>query len=382
MKRSFLLFMILLLCLQGCGKKEEEKKEVSIIDQPIEHETEFGGVYIKMSIDDFNALGFEYGDSVDVVFSNGYKLEDIPYYNGYYVNAGEPLLIAYPGYDYINYGEDLWDSALLQMSTANNLWLQSKAQEHDTASVYLREKGKYIDTQIARDIHYYDERERYPSDTVFANFRVITTGNIREGILYRSASPCDDQHNRATYVNALIEEAGVNTILDLADSDVKIEGYIAREDFDCPYFLSIYEKGNVIPLALSMNYLSDEFGQKIVQGLKELSEKEGPYLVHCTEGKDRTGFVCILIEMLAGSTYEEIVDDYMRTYDNYYWISENSDKLKYDLIKQQNVDAMLQFITGEEDLTKADLSEGARNYLLKMGMEETEIDAFLDKITD
>ena len=101
------------------------------------------------------------------------------------------------------------------------------------------------------------------------------------------------------------------------------------------------------------------------------------------EGKDRTGFVCILIEMLAGSTYEQIVDDYMLTYDNYYWISESSDSLKYNLIKQQNVDAMLRFIAdSDEDLSKIDLSAAARSYLLEMGMEEEQITSFLNRITD
>ena len=92
------------------------------------HEPEFGGVYIKNTIDEFNALGYEYGDSVDVEFSNGYKLTGIPYYNGYYTQNGEPLLIAYPGYDFIkaavNNGDDLWNVAGLE--------------EDMTASVSLR----------------------------------------------------------------------------------------------------------------------------------------------------------------------------------------------------------------------------------------------------
>ena len=100
--------------LSACTKQEEPApaaEELRIENVAIEHEPEFGGVYIAMTIDDFNNLGFVYGDSVDVVFSNGYKLEDIPYYNGYYVDAGQPLLVAYPGYDYnkaaVNYSEDL-----------------------------------------------------------------------------------------------------------------------------------------------------------------------------------------------------------------------------------------------------------------------------------
>jgi protein tyrosine/serine phosphatase len=31
------------------------------------------------------------------------------------------------------------------------------------------------------------------------------------------------------------------------------------------------------------------------------------YVVHCIEGKDRTGYVCALLEGLCGATYEEIV---------------------------------------------------------------------------
>ena len=59
---------------------------------PIQHETKFGGAAIKISIEDFLNLGFEFGDSVDVIFSGGWKIEDIPFYNGYYVRKGTPLL--------------------------------------------------------------------------------------------------------------------------------------------------------------------------------------------------------------------------------------------------------------------------------------------------
>ena len=389
MKKALCILILILLTLTGCGKKEEEPVNdvPSVEGLATIHEEEFGGVYLKMTIEDFNALGFKYGDSVDVVFSNGYTLEDIPYYNGYYVDAGEPLLIAYPGYDYIkaaiNYGNDLWEEAgLLGAPRKESLYLKASLDEKSTASVYLREEGKYLPIQNARDIHYYDEREKYPSDEAFANFRAIHMGKIAEGVLYRSASPCDDQHNRATYVDRLIEEAGVNGILDLADNDAKIEGYISRDDFNCPYFLSLYNDGKVFPIALNMNYLSEEFAVKIADGLREFSKIEGPYLIHCTEGKDRTGFVCMLIEALAGASYEEIVDDYMLTYDNYYEINETKDPERYVVIKEKNIEAMLQFLVGEkEDYTTADLSLYARLYLMDAGMSYQEVDAFLVRIT-
>ena len=159
--------MICALCIAmagmlfGSGTAMAEHSEAQALTEcGVIHEPEFGGVYIKMTIDDFNSLGFVYGDSVTVSFSNGYALDDIPYYNGYYVQNGQPLLIAYPGYDYIkaaiNNGDDLWTVAGLE--------------DDATASITLKERGKYVDIQQARDIHYADDRSQFESDVVFANF--------------------------------------------------------------------------------------------------------------------------------------------------------------------------------------------------------------------
>ena len=173
------------------------------------HETEFGGIYLTMSIEELNAQGFEFGDSVSVTFSNGYTLEDIPYYNGYYTRNGEPLLIGYPGYDYVK----------VHINNGDDLWLIAGVDEKTTARITVKESGKYLDTQEARDLHYKDERSAYESDVVFANFRNFHVGNLKEGLLYRSASPCDNQHNRAAFTDALIADAGVRFILNLADTD-------------------------------------------------------------------------------------------------------------------------------------------------------------------
>ena len=358
-----LLSAVLLLSLAACGKKDAGAE--SAVNLSLIHEPEFGGVYLTMTIDEFNARGFQYGDSVRVAFSNGYTLEDVPYYNGYYVDTGAPLLIAYPGYDYIkaaiNNGDDLWKVA--------------KLKEDDYASVSLVERGKYLDMQEARDIHYVDTRESFDCDEIFANFRAVNVGNLRENVLYRAASPCNNQHNRAPYVDKLMKQAGVQCVLDLADNDDKILGYLGADSFDSPYFLDLFQRGSVIPLAMNMNFGSDEFKEKIVSGLTMMTQQEGPYLVHCTEGKDRTGFVCALLEALAGASYEEIVADYMLTYDNYYGITEKTDAKKYQIIKEKNLDEMLGVITGgkADDFASADLAAFAETYLRDAGMEKQAI---------
>ena len=364
--------LCILFCIPACTKKQDDA--LSVRDLNVIHEPEFGGVYLTMTIEDFNAKGFLYGDSVTVSFSNGYTMDDLPYYNGYYVDVGNPLLVAYPGYDYIkaaiNYGADVWEVAGLDESI--------------TATVTLKEHGKYLNVQEASDIHYQDEREKYPSDVVFANFRAVNLGKLRKNILFRSASPCDNQHNRAPYVDALIKEAGVNCIVDLADNDAKVQKYIEKEDFNSPYWLSLYQSGHVILLSMSMNFQADDFKAKVRDGLIAMSEQEGPYLVHCTEGKDRTGFMCMLLEALCGASYREIVDDYMVTYDNYYQITEQSDKAKYDTILNRNLVAMIRYIVDDDsvDITTADLSFYARRFLLSVGMTEPQIDTLLARLTD
>ena len=159
-------------------------------------DTSFGGVYLDITIDQFNELGFAYGDSIDVVFSNGYELREIPYYNGYYVRVGEPLVVGYPGYPHVevvvNYGDPLWDTAGLS--------------EGDTATVTLVKAGAYLTTQESFDIAYTSDRADYASDEQFANFRPLSGGTLKPGAAYRSASPVDNEYGRVPYVESLMEK--------------------------------------------------------------------------------------------------------------------------------------------------------------------------------
>ena len=362
---------LLLTALTGCGAKKSQAPQPLTGGGTI-HEPEFGGVYIDTTIDDFNAMGYAYGDSVTVSFSNGYTLTGIPYYNGYYTANGEPLLVAYPGYPYIkaaiNNGDDLWEVAGLQ--------------DGDVAEIRLEEAGRFAAIQNARDIHYTDERSDYGSDAVFANFRSVKAGDIPEGRLYRSASPCDNRHNRAPYADALMKEAGVRFILNLSDTEEKLQTYTADPAFDSPYFLSLYENGAVKPIALNMNYGSEPFKQKIADGLTAMTAHEGPYLTHCTEGKDRTGFVCMLLEALCGADYDEIADDYMITFDNYYGVSEEKDPEKYATIVSSLLDPMIASLLpeGETDVKTADLAAAAAHYLSDV-MTQAQIDALKTRLT-
>lgn len=372
---SLLLVIPIVLCA-ACGSEpyHPPKSRTYLQDVPIEHETKFGGVYIHLTIDEFNARSYEYGDSVKITFSNGFVLDDLPYFNGFYVDMGEPLLVAYPGYPYIRAG----------YNNGEDMWVKAGLTEADTATIELKEKGKYRALQEAMDIHYTDTQDGR-TDAEFANFRAVNVGNLKENVLYRSASPCDNQHKRASTVDRLIAEAGVNYIINLSDDDAELEQHIAKDDFNSPYFLSLYEANKVEPLSMNMAYKGEEFSAKLIEGLASVLPKgllmaagtSGPYLVHCVEGKDRTGFVCVVIEALAGATYEELVADYMITYYNYYGIDKETDPEKYEIIKSKYVDVMLEYITGDEgvDIETADYAFYAEKYLISLGMSENDVAA-------
>ena len=379
------------MALAGCASSQTEPAGASddgtsssadsttaVASCPVIAYIDFGNVYLDMPIDEFNALGFEYGDCVDVAFSNGYELQDIPYFNGYYVNVGDPLVVAYPGYSHvavaINYGA-LWDEAGLS--------------EGDTVIVTLDTEDLYDAQQDAFDITYTDNRDDYSSDEVFANFRACSGGKLKADAVYRSASPIDNEHNRAPYVEALMKQAGVAYVLDLSDSAEEADEFEAEDEaagVDISYFMGLRDAGNVGLLNLTADYPSQEFSETLASGLIEMSQHDGPYLVHCIEGKDRTGFVCVLLEALAGASYDELRVDYMATYANYYGITKESDPDKYEAISSLNLDGMLGFLAGVDenaedvDLRSLDYSEPARRYLLGGGMTEEQVDALVARL--
>lgn len=332
------------------------------------YDTNFGGAYVDITIDEFNELGFRFGDSVNMDFSNGYQLHDIPYYNGYYVDEGDPLLVGYPGYPHVkmgfNYGEDMWIVGGFDNDT--------------TVTITLNEAAKYLNVQETRNLSY-DDEQGDQSDEQFGNYRIARAGGLK-GTLIRSASPCDNQHNRAAVVDRLIARSQVGFIINLSDNTEDILEFINQDDFNSPYFLELYQQEKVIPLGLTASYKTADFIGKLINGLNVAAENRGPYLVHCVEGKDRTGYVCMLLEALAGASYQEIIDDYMITYDNYYGITAQNDQAKYDLIKEKNIDKMLEYVAGANYRT-ADLQKAVEGYLLENGMSETSLRKLQSNLT-
>ncbi|MGB9687241.1 MAG: tyrosine-protein phosphatase, partial [Rectinema subterraneum] len=326
----------------------------------------YGHTLSDITIADFNALGFKLGDMVTVVFDNGFVLE-APYLDGYYVNNGDPLVRAYPGQTNIavciNYGK---------------LNVVAQVDVGSKFTIMLSRPGAYLTQYEIRRLVRSNKREDYTSDEVFANFRNIALGGIAKGVLYRSSSPIDNQLGRAAFADRLIKEAGVRAVVNLSDSADNMKNYLAAKDFASPYYAALAGSNQVIFLNMNLAFASDEFRANVIKGLVFMAEHNGPYLVHCTEGKDRTGFFAALVEALMGASKDEIVEDYMQSYINYYGVKKGTDQ--YTLISQ-DVLGMLKVIAGTNDLDKADLAAGAKSYLLQGGMKAEQIEALKAKLS-
>lgn len=325
----------------------------------------YGHALLDVTIEDFTSLGFTLGDVVTV--KAGTYEGDMPYFNGYYVNKGEYMVRAYPGHTNIavciNYGK-FAETAGIGIG--------------DEVTITLKVKGGELFTQEMSSLVYTNEPADYKDEATFANFREAKVTGIAAGKLFRSASPINNENNRAAITNKLVETAGIKAVMNMADTAEEIAEYAAAEDFASEYYKKLYDEGNVIVLAMPVNFASAEFASGIVNGLTFLSQKEAPYLVHCTEGKDRAGFASMLIEALMGATMDEIIADYMMSYENYYGVDAAEETEKYNMIVEKNAIEMLKVIAGVEDaaaLETADLAQGAWNYLLNNGMAQEAINA-------
>ena len=390
MKRILCLLMSLLLLLScfSCGKKETKTEEVSTpsaaeeaqtevtaagtppeetaVTAPVTEYTPYGAVEMSIPFEDFNASGFDLGDSCEVRFSNGYTLEDVPYYNGYNARSGDPVICAYPGYK----------KPVIAFCQGTELWKDAGLKEGDSVTVTLKEKGRYRETQDILNIVYSNERSEYESDEAFANFRALSGGDLKEGMFYRGASPVDNSMSRAEITDNLLWAYGIRYILDLADNEEKIASYREKEDFSSDYFVSLYEDNKVSLLGLTASFRTERFMKSLAGGLRDMVTMEGPVYIHCLEGKDRTGFVCALLEALAGASYEEILEDYMATYDNYYGITQDSHPEKYEAIRHlkfMDIISQLTTLPDDADFGGTVLKDSAEQYLRDSGMTEDEI---------
>lgn len=361
-----------------------QKTSTPVIQGSVSNVDHYGGLQPTFTAADLEQQGVTYGDLLEITI--GDMVLTAPYVDAYTESGNmSPCLC-----NYNRLGEDF------SIAMANGSFAQHiGGKVGDTLIIRMKEKAGYLKEYNLLQGTYTFNREDYTSDEVFANFREVTAGQIASGIVYRSTSPINFEKNkvRYQYASELCRQYGIQTIIDIADSDEKIVTYLSSPENDGSYMLSCLNAKHIVGLGSNADYLDSAFMAKLSYAVRQMLVMPAPYLIHCNEGKDRTGFYFLLLEALCGATIDEMKIDYMQTFENLYHQTRGSEQ--YELTWQKNGYRMLYLIAQPEtwsnvksidwdqvQVNEAALQQAAVNYLQTTGLSLEEINRLQTLLTD
>ena len=323
----------------------------------------FGDLQFNISKELMDQNGFSYGDILTIRHNNSSK--QMPYCR--YITD------VLPGQSVLCFEANMLSICILNGNYASEYGIAeyhiNEKQEtewsisnDDYIEIELYEKQGYADTLKYFNFTRSNNREDYESDEVFANFREVIPN-----ALYRSSSPVNTIINRSDTADKLIGKYNIKTIINLCDSDIKIEKMLKSNT----NYERIYKDNRVLALNMNSDFKSKIFQMQIASAFKEILKYEKPFLIHCTDGKDRTGFVILIIMALCGYSKEEIIHEYLKTYCNYYHISKNDEK--YEYLKENALKYFFDCLKVKNDIRDAVIS-----YLIQGKMSEDDIQKLIN----
>lgn len=172
---------------------------------------------------------------------------------------------------------------------------------------------------------------------------------------------------------------GIATAVNTSDCRLRFRNFKGFRD---THYAALGER-NQVALNMGHDYPSQAFLEDMYNGLDFISERPGPYLIHGTQGAERTGYVCMVLEALMGASKEELLDDYLRSYEEYFRMAKGSEG--WNAARKQAVDNLLTF-TGaadEDALAGLDLAQATRAYLLeRVGLSGEQIELIVAHLSN
>ena len=377
MKKS-LFFLLFLLLLVSCAAAEAPQAYVESI-------TKYGNLVLSIPGSAFLDMGYAFGDIVTVDLAG--RMYEMPVCSDY-SEVGQGELVCR-----VEIKPELGDDNVVlainmgDLAASSGLAVREKIEAdpgflwHYTEGVpdpvpvlfSLSEKNGYQGSRLTRLLVRSQERSDYPllTDEEFANFRSVSTTGMRPMTLYRSSSPIDPVISRSREAAAAAEAAGIKTIINLSDTEEMMQEQPG-------YANSYYSRQNVLPLNLTIELSGEDFRAGFARAVRFMLAHDGPYLIHCTHGKDRTGFMCAVLECLTGAALDEVVQDYMLTYGLFYNVIPMTEA--YSIIAENNILAILSDAFETDDLLHLDLVSAAEDYLLNIGLTSDELSALRERL--
>jgi protein-tyrosine phosphatase len=172
--------------------------------------------------------------------------------------------------------------------------------------------------------------ERIDNFRDYGCYAIAGGRRLREGLLYRSAHHCDASANDLQ----ILSELGIATVIDLRGPGERAKAQCRRPDgFGARIVETNVETGSVSPhLAAVLKGVTTAGEARaaiesviadmpcrpaIISALRgyfiALAEANGPTVIHCASGKDRTGVAVALLHATLGVHHDDIIADYLLT---------------------------------------------------------------------
>jgi protein-tyrosine phosphatase len=219
--------------------------------------------------------------------------------------------------------------------------------------------------------------------------------HLRSGRLYRSGT-LDDA--REPDLQAL-QTIGLKTIVDLRgprekkkelphidgarriDLPIELENR-TREKIQ-PLMTKRGAEGEVVEILKQMyRDLADEAWPQASQLFQILLSAEAyPVLVHCRAGKDRTGFMCALVQQAVGMKRDAVFQDYLKTNEHFVLVTPRMERMmKIFSLGRLQMDNVHASLSAREEYLQAAFDQIDRNhggltaYLAKCGIAARELE--------
>ena len=163
-------------------------------------------------------------------------------------------------------------------------------------------------------------------DVAGPGYALHPTGSMVRGLVYRSTTLSVGEDDLG-----VLERLGVSTIVDLRTGDEitrqpdvipagadylaidVLAGNTSAAAFTGVGTFSVEDARRETAIMYERFVLGDEERTGFGRAVSAVARSAGPAIVHCTAGKDRTGWTSAVLQLLAGVREEDVIADYMLT---------------------------------------------------------------------
>jgi protein tyrosine/serine phosphatase len=206
-------------------------------------------------------------------------------------------------------------------------------------------------------------------------------GKITGGLLYRGSYPIfsmDPERDKA--YDRLVSKAKIECVINLADNESGLE----TTANSVPWYRELLNKNSIIGLDIRFLFDFDNkdenkiFKNKLKRGFLFMIKHNGPYLIHCNAGTDRTGFVAAIIEGLMGAKIDEILYDYLLSYGKNFADAKSELNINTGKTILQQLDVIIDGKISDEKKLQSNIE---KYFLMEIGLSKKELDLLKEKLS-